>query len=258
MKALKLEKSIKYNLSFDLKDISKFLVERFLYDNDSEALNILLNIYEIESSVNNINPEYLSLNVLKKDILKFLVHKEGKELIAYNLSQLIHSDINRFELFLYLEGYKSGLNSIKDVNKLEILTYRYFNVEDLYSRKKLFNYEYNNPEVLNLKYSILNDLKNNYKFKRHIFDIVFKFNLKVIKRKVFDLNKHLDKQIVFNFDYNEAINDVKFKETNSFLNKKELYGLNRKILRFLVFDGVRIFENAFWDGVNDKVMKRYK
>ena len=32
--------------------------------------------------------------------------------------------------------------------------------------------------------------------------------------------------------------------------------LNNKISKFLYIDGFRIFRNGFWDGVNDRVLKR--
>ncbi|MGO1579775.1 MAG: hypothetical protein ACTHWZ_00005 [Peptoniphilaceae bacterium] len=259
MEAMSKNKKNNYDLNFRIKDIKRFLIEKFLYDNDTESINILLNIYDIEDSIENICPTYISLKHLKKDIIKFLKNKEGKELISYNLSNLIHNDVNRFELFMYIEGYKAGVNSIKSVNKLEILTFKYYSLEELYIRKKLFNYEINNEEIISLKKNICKDLRRDSKVRSYIYDIVFKFNLKLLKRKVLKLNDYVDKQLVLNFDIDEDNeNDLKFKETNSYLSKKELYGLNKKIVKFLYFDGMRVFENAFWNGVNDKVMKRYK
>lgn len=241
------------NYRYCLKDVKRFLIEKFLYDNDSESLNILLNIYQIEESVDNICPTYISLKHLKKDILKFLKDKEGVELIANNLSELIHDDVNRFELYVYLEGYRAGINAKKSVNLLEIMTFKYFTIEELYNRKKLFNNEINRNEILELKSKILSDLKNESKIKKQIYDLVFKFNLKILKRKVYNLNAHVDKQIVFNLE-----DGKKFRETNSNLTRRELKGLNKKIVKFLYMDGIRIFENAYWEGINDQVIKRYK
>lgn len=236
------------------KDIKSFLIKKFLYENDIECINILLNIYNVEDSIENICPSYISLKHLKKDIIRFFKNKEGKELIAYNLSNLIHDDVNRFELFMYLEGYRLGLNATKSANKLECLTFKYLELEDIYKRKKLFNYELNNQEILSLKERYIKGLRKDEKVKRHIHDIVYGFELHILKSKIFDLNSHLDKQLVFDFESGDYV----FKEMNSFLSKKELYGLNKKIIRFLYIDGMRVFENAYWDGINDRVMKRYK
>ncbi|WP_246060401.1 hypothetical protein [Peptoniphilus catoniae] len=255
-----MSKSLKNNEDekFSLKNIKRFLIEKFLYDSDTESLNILLNIYEFEGKIENISPAYISLKHLKKDILKFLKDKEGKELIAYNISSLIYPDINRFELFLYLEGYRAGANSIKAANRLEILTFKYISLEELYIRQKLFNYEIKNSEILNLKQSIIKDLRRSNTTRSYIYDSVFKFNLKFLKRKIMKLNDSLDRQLILNLEPKDDNDTRKFKEVNSYLSKKELLGLNRKIVKFLYRDGMRVFENAFWNGVNDKVMKRYK
>lgn len=241
------------NNKYCFKDVKRFLIERFLYDSDSESLNILLNIYQVEDSIDNICPTYISIKHLKKDIYKFLKDKEGVELIANNLSELIHDDINRFELYVYLEGYKTGINAKKSVNLLEMMTFKYFSIEDLYSRKSLFNKEITKAEILDLKSMILEDIKNETKIKKQVYDLVFKFNLKVLKRKIYNLNAHVDKQIVFNLE-----GGYKFREANSNLTRRELKGLNKKIIKFLYADGLKVFENAYWDGINNQVLKRYK
>lgn len=242
------------NNNYCFKDIKSFLIKKFLYESDIECINILLNIYDIEDSIENICPSYISLKHLKRDIIRFLKDKEGKELIAYNLSNLIHDDINRFELFMYLEGYRLGFNATKSANKLECVTFKYLDLEDIYKRKNLFNYEINNMEILNLKEKFLRSLIKEEKVKKHIHDIVYGFELHIVKSKIYNLNSHLDKQLVFDFESCGYM----FKETNSYLNKKELYGLNKKIIKFLYIDGIRVFQNAYWDGINDRVMKRYK
>ncbi|RVU55284.1 hypothetical protein [Anaerosphaera multitolerans] len=246
------------DLNFCFKDIKRFLIEKFLYDNDPESINILLNIYNFEDSVENIYPTYLSLKHLKKDIIKFLKNKEGKELIAYNLSNLIHDDVNRFELLLYLEGYRAGLNANKSVNKLEMLTFKYYDIEDLYIRKKMFNTDISKTDILRLKENLLKEIRRDRKVKKYIHNVVFRFNLRLLKRKIYNLNSHIDKQLMLNLDEDEKNKGEQFVVTNSHLSKEELHGLNKKIVRFLYLDGMKIFENAFWDGINDKLMKRYK
>ena len=251
-------KDNKNNDRFSFSDIKKFLIEKFLYDNDTESLNILLNIYEFEGKIDNINPAYLSLKHLKKDIIKFLEKKEGKELISYNLSNLIYPDINRFELYLYLEGYRAGAKSIKAANILEKVSFKYIGIEELYVRQELFNYDIKNNEVLKLKQNIINNLRRDNNVRSFIYDSVFKFNIKFLKRKIFKLNDYLDKQLILNFDIKDENSDKKFMEMNSHLSRKDLAGLNKKIVKFLYRDGMRVFENAFWNGLNDNVMKRYK
>lgn len=124
-----------------------------------DSINILLNLYNVYESIENIYPRYVTLENLRKDIIKIYRQKEGIELIARNLSSLIHDDINRLELYLYLEGYRLGFNSKKHINLLEIITLKYLTIDELYNRNKLFQYEFKNEEVLSFKKLIFKDIR---------------------------------------------------------------------------------------------------
>lgn len=239
--------------NYAFKDIKKYLVEKFLYDNETDCINILLNIYNIEESIENIFPRYVSLENLRLDIVKLYRAKNGIELIARNLSALIHDDINRFELYLYLEGYRRGFNSVKFVNKLEMIALKYLSIEELYSRTKLFNYEFKNPDVMLYKNDLFKNLSRDRLLKYYLSAIVNGLDKNLLRNKIFNINKHLDMQMVFS---NEATS--KFKLMNSYLSNKEIVTLHKKILKFLYIDGFRILSSGYWDGLNDKVMKRYK
>ncbi|MDO5715861.1 MAG: hypothetical protein Q4P25_04720 [Tissierellia bacterium] len=236
------------------KDIKKFLSEKFLYYNDIDSINILLNIYNIEESIENIFPRYLTLDNLRKDIIKLHRKKDGIELIAKNLSALLHDDINRFELFLYLEGYRLGFRSSKYANQLEIITLRYLTLDELYTRKKLFNYEFKNKEILSFKKHIFSELRKDQNIRYYLKEIIRGMDKNLLRNKINNLNKHLDLQLVFT----QEDSDIKFKVMNSYLTKIEIETFNKKIIKFLYADGYRVFRNAFWDGINDKVMMRYK
>ena len=79
---------ISNNKNYAFKDIKNYLVENFLYNNETDCINILLNIYNIEESIENIFPRYVSLENLRLDIIKLYKEKRGIELIARNLSSL--------------------------------------------------------------------------------------------------------------------------------------------------------------------------
>ena len=67
------------------------------------------------------------------------------------------------------------------------------------------------------------------------------------------INSFLDKQLMFSDNPEEG-----FIELGNALTRNELLGLNKKIIKFMLRDGLRVYKNAFWDGVNDRVLKRYK
>ena len=211
---------ISNNKNYAFKDIKNYLVENFLYNNETDCINILLNIYNIEESIENIFPRYVSLENLRLDIIKLYKEKRGIELIARNLSSLIHDDINRLELYLYLEGYRRGFNSSKLINKLEMIALNYLSIEELYSRKKLYNYEFKNKDVVIFKKELFKCLRRDRFTRSYISSIV----------------RGVDKNLL----------------------RKKISNLYKKILKFLYVDGYRILTNGYWDGINDKVMKRYK
>jgi|GEM_PF-359633 len=251
--ALKLNDNTIKNVAF--KDIKKYLIANFLYNGDLDSINILLNIYNIYESIENIYPRYVTLENLRKDIKKIYKQKQGIELIARSLSNLIHDDVNRLELYLYLEGYRLGFNSKKYVNFLEIITLKYLTIDELYNRKKLFHYEFKNGEVLRFKKVIFKDIRKDRQIRGFIRNTVLDLNEKLLKDKINCINNHLDMQLVFK---GIEENDVQIKEVDSYLNENEIKILNKKIFKFLYIDGFRIFRNGFWDGINDKVLRRYK
>lgn len=236
------------------KDIKRVLSQKFLYDNDVGCIQILLNIYNIEDSIENVFPSYMSMRHLKRDIIRFLKKKEGKELIAYNLSQLIHDDINRFELFLYIEGYRNGFHCPKCANRLEMLTFHHFSVEELYNKKTLFQYETQLSDILEFKRVIFEGIERDAKVITFLKETISRYNRKVLRKKVNNLNDHLDRQIMINMDATPGA----FQETDNVLTLVERKGLNRKLLRFLFLDGIRVYQNAYWNGINDQVMNRYQ
>lgn len=244
---------ISNNKNYAFKDIKNYLVDNFLYNNETDCINILLNIYNIEESIENIFPRYVSLENLRLDIIKLYKEKRGIELIARNLSSLIHDDINRLELYLYLEGYRRGFNSSKLINKLEMIALNYLSIEELYSRKKLYNYEFKNKDVVIFKKELFKCLRRDRFTRSYISSIVRGVDKNLLRKKIFNINSHLDLQLVFSYD-----SSARFKEMNSYLSVNEISNLYKKILKFLYVDGYRILTNGYWDGINDKVMKRYK
>lgn len=246
----------KFYKNYCFEDVKNFLLERFLLDNDVDSMNILLNSYNIEDSIQSITPSYISLKSLRRDILTFLKNREGKELIARNISAVIHDDINRFELTMYLEGYRAGFTSKEYVNKVETLAYQVYELEDLYSSKKLFKKSLLPDNVRKLKEKIFFDIDRMNSPKKNIRDVVRKLDSKLLRKKIYMMNSFLDRQLMFSFYKDNK--DEGFVDLGTALTREELYGLNKKIVKFLLRDGLRVYKNAYWDGVNDRVLKRYK
>lgn len=247
------KRKLKLYQNYCFEDVKDFLLDKFLLDGDVDSMNILLNSYNIEDSINTITPSYISLKHLKKDLVSFLKHKEGKELLAYNISNVIHDDINKFELAIYLEGYRAGFNSKAHVDIVESLAFSIYDLNTIYTCKKLFKSSVLPPEVQKVKNKVFADVDKLGYPKKKIKDIVKKLDFKLLRKKIYMMNSFLDKQLMFSDNPEEG-----FIELGNALTRNELLGLNKKIIKFMLRDGLRVYKNAFWDGVNDRVLKRYK
>ncbi len=235
-------------------DIYDGLTHNFLYNKDVNCIHILLNLYELEDNIRNIYPKYISLRYLRNHISRFLKHKKGNQMIAKNLGELIHEDINRLELFLYMEGYKHGFYNKKWVNILEKITIKYYSIEDLYSLKYLFQFETMNEEILELKERVFLNLdkdecKNNY-LNDHIKD----YCLSLIKNKIYSLNRHLDKQLTL--DYSTHMLNI--KEDSTLLTRDDLNNIYNEVYKIVIKNGMKLYKDSYWNGLNDRVLKRYR
>ncbi len=235
-------------------DLYEGLKHNFLFKNDLNSIHILLNLYDIEDNIRNIFPKYVSLKYLKGHITRILKERRGNQLVAMNLGELIHEDINRLELLLYLEGYKSGHINIKMANNLEDLTVKTLAINDLYYQKYLFHFESNNEDVKNLKDMVFNHIDENEDISNRLNKLITTYCEKVIKTKICSLNKYLDKQLTINYDDD----NTHITEDDGLLTKDELINIYNEVIKIVTRNGMRLYKDAYWNGLNDRVLKRYK
>lgn len=238
----------------DLYELCSGLKYKFLFKNDINSIHILLNLYDIEDNIKNIFPKYVSMKYLRNNIRRIFRKRKGNQLIAQNLVSLIHDDINRLELLLYIEGYKGGFSNIKYANALEKLTYRFYSLEELYSLKYLFHFETKIEEVLDLKEILFEELISSDDDNTNYIDTIREYCDFVIKSKVFSLNKHLDKQLIMETKRN-GINIV---EDDYLLTKEDLNRIYKEVLKIIIRNGLKLFKDAYWNGINDRVLLRYR
>lgn len=238
----------------DICSIYEGLKYNFLYKNDINCIHILLNLYDLEDNITNICPKYISINNLKKHIGRLLKDRNSNHLISLNLGQLIHEDINRLELYIYLEGYKQGYFNNKWVNILEKVTVENRIIEELYDIKYLYHFDTSEVHILNIKTDLNEEIQEDEKRNKFIHDIITGYCDNVIKPKVLNLNKFLDKQLKIEYD-SDMYN---IKEDNSLLTLLELNNIYREIMKIILKDGLKLYMDAYWYGINDRVLKRYR
>lgn len=226
----------------------------FLYKNDINSIHILLNMYDLEENITNIYPKYVSVNYLKKHIGRFLKDKKSSHLISLNLGQLIHEDINRLELYIYLEGYKKGYFNKSWVNILEKATIKNISFEQLYNINYLYHFDINAKQISEIKALIDDDILKTEKQNNFLRDVITRYCDNVIKAKVLNLNKFLDKQLTI--EYNSKMYNI--KEDNCLLTLDELNGIYKEIVKVVSKNSLKLYRDAYWYGLNDSVLKRYR
>lgn len=235
-------------------DIYEELKHNFLFNNDINCIHILLNLYDLENNISNIFPKYMSINKLRKHISVLLKRRRGKHLIAYNLGQLIHEDINRLELFLCLEGYRQGFLDSKNVNLLEGITIKHYSISELYNMKHLFHFEVKDQDIKNIKIFIEDEISDIEKEDSHIYNIISNYMISVIRPKIISLNKFLDKQLAMDYTYK----NINIKEDETLLTLEELDKIYKAVEKITYTNAMGLYKDAYWNGLNDRVLKRYR
>ncbi|MBU5314111.1 hypothetical protein KQI38_19000 [Tissierella carlieri] len=238
----------------DICSIYDGLIYKFLYKNDINCIHILLNLYDLEENITNICPKYVSIHHLKKHISKFLKQRKGNHFISLNLGQLIHEDINRLELFIYLEGYKHGYFNNSWVNILEKITVNNIPLDKLYKSKYLYHFDNTTKQVLDIKAMIGEEIQESERLNKHLYNIIRDYCNKLLKGKIFNLNRHLDKQLTI--EYNSRM--YRIKEDDGILTLEELNNIYKEIVKVVLKDGLKLYKEAYWYGLNDRVLKRYR
>lgn len=234
-----------------LWEIYEGLKNRFLFNNDINSIYMLLSLYDLEENISNIYPKYICLNNIKRRIKNVLTERNDKEKIAMNISYLIHEDINRIELCFYLEGYKYGYYNNKYVNILEERALNLLSYEEMYNKRYLFHYNF--TDVKDIKIKLKNEIDKIERNDKEIERLVFTFCNKVIKKKINNLDKYINKQLILDF----SPYDFKIIDENYELNEYEVDKIYHGIVNLLIKNLKRIYKDASWFALNDKVLKRY-
>ncbi|NMB26860.1 MAG: hypothetical protein GX987_02260 [Tissierellia bacterium] len=237
----------------DLWKIYEGLQYNFLYNNDINSIHILLNLYDLENNMTNICPKYISTKAIRKRVKRLLIHRKDRQLISNNITLLIHEDIDRLELTLYLEGYKNGYHNNKWVNILEDETIKHFKIEQIYEKNFLFHYNTYFKEVERIKEAFILEIEDKEKKTNYLHDFINRYCEKVIKRKIYNLNMYIDKQLAIEYNFNE----MKIKEEEPLLSTNELNKIYKVVVKTIIKNTIKIYIDASWFGINDKVLNRY-
>lgn len=239
-------------MSFDLakSHLCECLKCNFLYNADCDSLDSLINIYDVNININNFFPVYSSIKKLRNKTESILLYREDRNEIASSLAKLIHEDVNRLELYLYLEGYIKGHADGNSANLLEKYTLKYYLPLKLRSRKFLFQYDKSHEDINNIKYFVFQMIKNEEKKTRRNYSIIFEFIHTVLRDKIYNLNKYVDKQ--------QILKENGIVDSDGIITKEDLNLIYRETFKFILKKCSTLYFDAYWNGVNERVLKRYR
>ncbi len=239
--------------AYKVRDIYQGLTDKFLYNDDLNSIYMLLALYDIEENISNICPIYTYSKDIRHKIKNILKDREDAEVISQNLSIIVNEDMNKLELCFYLEGYKHGFNSPKHINCLEDKALRLYNIKDVYDAQFLFHFDCKNSSIVEFKEECFKYLDIKNEKSKQVEQLITTFTSKVIKKKIANLGDYVERQLKINFDiYKFSIGEVDYNLSDEEINK--LYKL---ILKTLTTHLKKIYKDAFWYAINDKVLMRY-
>src|SRR5690606_1244872 len=109
-------------------------------------------------------------------------------------------------------------------------------------------------EVKNIKELINNKLNEIESKNKYLYNSIIKYCDNILKGKVLSLNKFLDKQLTI--EYNSKTFSI--KEDYSLLTLEELTSIYKEIIKVVFKSGFKLYKEAYWYGLNDRVLKRYR
>lgn len=237
----------------NLTSMCEGLKHNFLYNNDINSIHILLNLYDIESNMNNISPQYMSTRDIQKKVIRILSHRKDKELVSNKIVMMIHEDVDRLELIFHLEGYTNGYYNNRLINMLEDVTLKFCPIDKIYDYNYLFHYTSPCKSVKNIKNNLFDTIEAEEDKGKRILDFISIYAEDLLKPKIYRLNENLDKQLKLDYDDSEIV----IKEEETFLTIRELNEIYGIILNIIYKNVTKIYKDASWFGVNDGLLNRY-
>lgn len=235
------------------KDMYIGLKDRFLYNNDLNSIYILLALYDVEENISNIYPRYMCLNDIKKKIKLILKNRADSEHVAHNLGVIIHEDINRLELCFYLEGYQDGYKNVRYTNLLEKEVIKHYGIDYIYKAEGYINFG-NDEATSGVKDKCYRYIDENVSKQSQIESLTDEFINRIVKKKIENLDQQIEKQLKIDYD----MHNIKIEEVSYTLADKEVEKINTLILDNLIVHLNKVYKDAFWTAVNDKVFRRYR
>lgn len=236
----------------ELWELYNGLLYNFLYNSDINSIHILLNLYDIETNITNIYPKYRCSKEIRRKIKRILFPRRDRQLVSNSVAMLLHEDIDRLELTLYLKGYISGYHDNKWVNILEDETIKHYAVDEIYGKNFLFHYDTSTKEIQDIVKKLYRYLELKEEESNSLENIIISYCQKIIKKKIYNLNSYTDKQLTMSYN----LKNLNIQE-EPLLSTSVLDSIYKSVVKSIDKNIIKTYKEAYWFGINDRLLNRY-
>lgn len=233
-------------------DVKKELENRFLFEDDVDALYLLLSIIDNEKSFTGLRPKYVSMEKIIQSVKSGLSYRSDKNLIARAISKLINDDVNKLELAYYIGAYTTGYEERTYCNQIEFYILRHNPSSRIINSQQLLHKD-QSKKVLRLKKNIVKQIINQHEILSSLESFTEKYCHDIMLDKIVSLNEILDKQLMIS----EKGKAVVITEER-FITNWQLEKLYHRIVASYIRSLKQMVQDAVWYGLNDRVLERYK
>ena len=235
-----------------VEDLEENLEYQFLFENDPESIHLLLSMIDLDHPQTNLHPKYVLMRNISQSLSRALQTRKDRAFIIRAIRRLINDDVHRFELAIVLKAYPLGPEFSPWIDHLERIALDEFSPNGLEKMHFLYQ-DAKIGKAMGVKSKLFHWLNWRTDGFRDLHRLSNLLCSKLIKKKIYLINDHLDRQIVLDFDH---LNQLKDEESS--LTIKDLNYIYRKIRQYMSSNVVRIYKECIWDAVNEAVLERYQ
>lgn len=234
--------------AIEKKALYSGLLEKFLYNKDHNCVYNIFDMDVSEGHFKNLSPSYKMVKNIRRRLSYFFRELENKAEIVNYISKEIGEDINRLEVYLNIIAHNLGYSNTNQANKLEIKMVRGTYIEQTCPISRV-----DNEELGDFKKKILSKIIVEERNTERIKEIVKNFSNTLIKKKIYSLNSRNVGQL--NIEYDDT--GYLLSDLPKLVTRDEIDELYKRIFRSMYKNAVKVYEEAYWQGLIDRVMARY-
>ncbi|MDD7761950.1 MAG: hypothetical protein PT956_04720 [Firmicutes bacterium] len=193
--------------------------------------------------------EYTSYNRFAKDVRRLLRKYNVSEINITKFIKLFHNDLNSLDFEVNVIGKRKGIFDLISINEIEEIALARGDLNKLYLNKYLYEYEQNDPEIIELKKKLQKRIALNTKISDEKKKIINAFSRKRLKPFIMNINPKFDSQLVMEGN--------KIVPENTYLGKVELNQIFIKVKILITKYVDIIYFAAYWKSLNQQVLERY-